>query len=179
VTGSTSGERAAELRTAFDACFAAPFRGSAPETVALLLVRVGPHDYAIRVSDLSGLVSGRKIAPLPSGRSELLGLAGIRGSVVAVYGLAAVLGHPPQVLDSPWLALAGAPEPVGFAFDALQGFLRVEAGLIHGADPAEPIRGHVREVVRVGAATRRVIDVRGAVLALEQRAGEPGTAKER
>ena len=173
-----TGQRAAELRKAFDQAFAAPPAGAAPETVGLLLVRVGADPYALRVSDLSGLVSRRKVVPLPSGRVELLGVAGIRGSLVSVYGLAALLGYATATLETPWLALSGSPDPVALAFEELEGFLRVEAAELFGADTAGSARSHVREVVRVGKTTRGVIDARGAVLALKVGAGKSGTAKE-
>jgi purine-binding chemotaxis protein CheW len=170
--------RAAELREAFDRAFAAPPAGAAPETVGLLLVWVGAAPYALRVSDLSGLVRRRKVAPLPGGRVELLGVAGIRGSLVSVYGLAALLGHATAPLETPWLALSASPDPVALAFEELEGFLRVEAAELFGANTAGLARNHVREVVRVGKTTRGVIDARGAVLALKVGAGKSGTAKE-
>jgi chemotaxis signal transduction protein len=171
-------QRAAELRRAFDHEFAEPPALARPETVGLLLVRVHADPYALRVTDLSSLVSRRKVAPLPSGRPELLGVAGIRGALVSVYGLAALLGYPPAAHDCPWLALSASPDPVALAFEELEGFVRVQVAEVYGAKGSEATRSHVGQIVRVGDTTRGVIDARGAVLALKVGAGTSGPAKE-
>ncbi len=173
-----TGQRAAELRRAFDQAFAAPPALAKPETVGLLLVRVSADPYALRVTDLSSLVSRRKVAPLPSGRPELLGVAGIRGALVPVYGLGVLLGYPPVAHDCPWLALSGSPDPVALAFEELEGFVRVEAAVLYRAEASDTPRSHVRQVVRIANTTRGVIDSRGAVLALKAHAGTSGPAKE-
>jgi chemotaxis signal transduction protein len=170
--------RAAELRRAFDQAFAAPPALAKLETVGLILVRVCADPYALRLTDLSSLVSRRKVAPLPSARPELLGVAGIRGALVSVYGLAALLGYTMAAQECPWLALSANPDPVALAFEELEGFVRVEVAEVYGVQASDATRNHVQQVVRVGNTTRGVIDARGAVLALKVGAGKSGPAKE-
>src|ERR1039458_9829099 len=51
------------------------------------------NPYAIRLRDIAGIVAGPKVAPVPAVTLDLLGLAGIRGGVVPVFGLASILGY--------------------------------------------------------------------------------------
>jgi chemotaxis signal transduction protein len=171
-------ERLLGFRHAFDHAFAvAPVttRGTFED---LLAIRVAGDPYALRVRDITGLVVSRKIVPLPSRRSELLGIAGIRGSLVAVYSLAALLGYAVDSKSTAWLALAGAPPPVGLAFEEFEGFLRVRSGDVYAAPSAEGTRPHAFEVVRVENQSRRVVDIPATLEALTVRTGVAGPSRE-
>jgi len=68
-----------ELRSVFDRARALPFPSDAIDlTENLLAVRVSGDGYAIRVAEISGLVTGKKVVPIPTSIVELLGVAGIR-----------------------------------------------------------------------------------------------------
>ena len=171
-------ERLLGFRHAFYRAFAvAPVttRGTFED---LLAIRVSGDPYALRVRDITGLVVSRKIVPLPSRRSELLGIAGIRGSLVAVYSLAALLGYAADAKPTSWLALAGASSPVGLGFEDFEGFLRVRSGDVYAAPSTEGARPHVGEVVRVEHQSRRVVDVPATLEALAVRTGVAGPSKE-
>ncbi len=78
--------KVAELRSVFDQARAAPFSSGAEEqTEDLLAIRVSRDAYAIRVSEISGLATDRKIVAFPSPIPELLGVAGIRDPVALAF----------------------------------------------------------------------------------------------
>jgi chemotaxis signal transduction protein len=126
---------------------------------------------------MSGLATDKKIVPLPSRRPELIGVVGIRGSLLPVYSLAALLGYRTHPVSSRWLALSRGGEPVGFAFEEFEGFVGVLKKDVHAAEEGNA-RRHVREVARVGNLTRPVVDISSALEVFKARAGETGPMKE-
>src|SRR6185436_11866201 len=86
----------AELRRVFDGSFAAaPADGRAvPEK--LLALRLGTDPFAVRVAELRGFERLRHVIALPGASADLLGLTGIRGTLVPVYSLALVMGYPAE-----------------------------------------------------------------------------------
>jgi chemotaxis signal transduction protein len=177
MTSSGFEQRVRHLRDSFDEAFASPPAVLAEETEDMLLVRIGGDPYILRSREMSGLATGKKIAPLPSRRLELVGIVGIRGSLLPVYSLAALLGYGAHPASSRWLALSRGAEPVGLAFREFEGFLRVRKKDVHAAENANA-RRHVREVARVGGLARPVVDIASALEVLKIRAGEAGPIKE-
>ena len=120
-----SPDRVAELRRAFDESFAV----APPERVTswedLLSVRIGGDPYALRVRDISGFMASGRIVPLPSRLPELLGMAGVKGALVPVFSLEALLGYVRPVEAPRWLALTGKVETVALAFGEFEGHLRI------------------------------------------------------
>ncbi len=159
---------ASALRAEFDGAFAAPAAARAPDEVALLALRVGAEPFAVRVLDVAGLFAARKIVHVPTRRPELLGIMGLRGAVVPVYGLAQLLGRRAPDDAPRWVLLAGGEERVALAFAELQGHVLAPAGDLDAAAEAEGM-GHVREVVRLGGVARPVLDVRSLVRAATRR----------
>jgi purine-binding chemotaxis protein CheW len=154
-------DKAELLRRDFDQAFAAPARRAQAGTEALLAIRVAGEGFALRLSALAGLFADRRIVPLPGTAPELLGIAGLRGGLVAVYDLRALLGFPRG--ESPrWLALVRGGNLLGIAFDELDGSLQVDP---HDVSPATgpAHRGMAREVVRTGGVLRPVLDVASIV----------------
>jgi chemotaxis signal transduction protein len=167
---------ALELRRAFDAAFAeAPATSPAPSE-DLLAFRLAGDPYAVRLRQIGGLFKDRRLTLLPSPVPELLGVAGIRGSIVPVCDLRALLGYPPAG-NTRWLLLTVAPEVVGMAFEAFEGQLRVRRESIVAA-PAQG-RRHVSEAVQIGDVLWHVVDVASVVEAVTSRARTAGLAKER
>jgi chemotaxis signal transduction protein len=165
-----------ELREAFDQSFARAPRPAEGDHEDLLLVRVGRAPYALRLRETLGLAKNRKIVPVPTGRSDVLGVAGIRGSVVPVYDLAILLGHSRDEAAPVWLALAGSPDPVALAFGGLEGFARTPRTDIHSATSRDGVKSHVREVVTIGALPRPIVDIPSALGAIRTVPG--GSVKE-
>ncbi len=168
--------RAADLRRAFDREFAEVPRTSIAGSEDLLAVRIGGDPYALRVSELSGLASGRKVVPLPTSRSELVGLAGMRASLVPVYSLSVLLGYA-AVGSTRWLALCGRADPVALAFDEVEGFTRVLHADLRAATRSGS-RLHLSEVIYTANASRPIVDTRSTLRALEVGAGDTGSTKE-
>jgi chemotaxis signal transduction protein len=110
--------RLSALRLGFDGGFALPMVEKADDLLDVLMIRVGRDPYALRLAQLAALEADRTITPVPSEHGELIGVAGMRGAVVAVFDLAAVLGAPrPEATR--WLVLVkGAP--LAFAFSGFE-----------------------------------------------------------
>jgi purine-binding chemotaxis protein CheW len=163
-TDSLSGGRAAALREAFDRGFAEAPRTGLAEQVDLLALGLAGHPFAIRLAETAGLFSDRKVTPTPTSIREFRGIAGIRGALVPVYDLAAVMGHA-SVARSRWLLLA-REAPVAFAFDDFEGQLRLDSEAV--APHQDQTREFVREVVRLPV-PRPVIHVPSVIAALSRR----------
>jgi len=130
----------------------------------MLSIRVGRDRHAVRLSDVAALEVRCAVTPVPSEHPELLGIAGLRGAVVAVFDLAALIGASSG--DAPWLLLAkGAP--VAFAFGEFEG---VWSGRAEDLVRAEAGRGsRVVDVVLRQGQPVPVIDLAGLVEDLERR----------
>jgi chemotaxis signal transduction protein len=154
------GTTAATLRRHFDEAFAAPASPITEPLEDLLAIRVGSDSYALRLSEIAGLHLGVKIVPVPSPVPQLLGIAGIRGMMVPIYDLAALLRYPPEA-NSRWFVLARAPRPVGFAFETFESHLQVsQASLAGGNGEDSGTAGtlqHMRGTARAAGALRPII----------------------
>ncbi len=175
----SSASRAAELRREFDRTFLAPPREEGEEREDLLAVRLAGDPYAFRVREIAGLEVCRRVVPLPRRVAGLCGLAGLRGGLVPVYDLGALLGYPEAGETPRWLILCGRPDPVGLGVAELDGYLRVPRSALHRADGRDGGRVHLREVVRDGGVTRGMIGVPALLETINGRAGSPGRPEER
>lgn len=169
-------DRAQALRQAFDEAFARPPPMGAEDVEDLLGIRVGGDTYAVRLGEIAGLFVDRKIVPLPSPMPGLLGVAGIRGGVVPVYGLYALLGYPTPATPPRWFVLAG--ERVGLGFGELDGYLRISRSDIAKV-PSESEERHIRETVRVDAIQRAILSIPSFVETIKKQLAVGGTTKER
>jgi chemotaxis signal transduction protein len=165
-----------ELRGDFDRSFAEPARSHDVEHVELLVVKAGGRPYALRLSQTAGLHPDRPVAPLPGPLPALLGLAGFAGTVVPVYDLAALLGHPGPTRPR-WLVLAGGTPPLALAFHELDGHVRVAAGAIIG-ESARDGRGFLRGMVTLAGGTRPIVDVPAARAAVHALTGHDQATSE-
>ena len=158
--------RAAQLREAFDRTFAVAPPAGEGERIDLLAITVGGLPYALRMSEVGAVVACRKIAPLPSRRAELLGAAGVRGNLVIVYSLDALLGERSGRERTPvsWLAIYKHAEGVAFGFAQVEGILRVPAGNVHPIEtPNEGRKSANHAVVRLDEGVRSIVDLSVAV----------------
>jgi chemotaxis signal transduction protein len=113
----------------------------------MLVVRAGDGRFAVRLSEIASVERCRKIVPLPSALPGLLGVAGVKRRVFAVYGLGALLGagrtdEPPR-----WLLLGPSlGDSIAFAIEELERYIEIAPSRIH------PVEGgatneFVRELV--------------------------------
>jgi chemotaxis signal transduction protein len=154
------GATAATLRQHFDEAFAAPTSSMTEPLEDLLAIRVGSDPYALLLSEIAGLHVHAKIVPVPSPVPQLLGIVGIRGMMVPIYDMAALLRYPLEA-NSRWFVLAWAPHPVGFAFETFESHLQVSQASLAGTNGEDPGTGgtvqHMRGTVRAAGALRPII----------------------
>jgi len=162
VDAQGAGGSAAALRRAFDESFAVPPASKQEKLEGFLAIRVGADPYAVRLSEVSGLIADPRIVPVPSPMPQLLGIIGRRGVMATVYDLAVLLNYP-AASGVRWMVLVGTTQSVGFAFESFEAHLQVPAsslGNVHepiaGADTP---RGDMREMIRTAGALRPVIDM--------------------
>ena len=164
----------AALRASFVRAFTEP---PAPELACedLVTIGVGGGRFALRVAELRALERRRAIVPLPTRLPGSLGLTTLRGRVVPVYDLGAIVGHPGG--EVAWLAFVECPDAVAFGFASFDGFARVPRGAFScDTSQARPV---VPELVRLDAVIRGVLDLPAAVNWISLRAGEARARKER
>jgi chemotaxis signal transduction protein len=177
---SAVANKAAELRNAFDRARAIPLSTGAVEQVeGLLSVRVSGDPYAIRVGDISGLANDRKVIAFPSSIPELLGVAGIRGGLVSVYSLAALLGYGREADQARWLVLCGAEEPIGLAFSAFEGYLAVPLAQVYATDRRDVARAHIKHVLRSADQVCAVVSIPDILESIKRRCDSSRPSKER
>jgi len=169
-------ETANGLRTAFDRSFSQATTTDLAVIEQLLAVRVGSHKYLVRLAEVSGLFADKRITWLPSPLPELLGLAGLRGTVFPVYDLGTLLGAARAVAPR-WL-LVTAATPVGFAFDHFDGYLSVRPEDIVQELRAETRERHVLEVVRAVDFIRPLISLASVLESITKRASGDSSQKE-
>jgi hypothetical protein len=157
---------ARQLREQFDRSFALAPTLPAAGSVNLLTIRCGGERYAIRLADVRGLYSDRRILALPGPLPELLGVTSFRGQIVPVYQLAALLGKPAGAAPR-WMVLVQVSAPLAFAFEAFEAHICASAGqLIMSADgQARPC-----EAVHTDGGALPVLAVAELVAQIEQRA---------
>jgi hypothetical protein len=197
VNGSSHGLglTAEGLRRAFDASFAAPHLPRRETSEAFLALTLGTSAYALRAREVLGLVVARKIIPIGSPITEMLGLAGIRGNLVPVYSLAALLGYSREEGGVRWFVLCQSAHPVALAFANFNGYTEQRSGRLFagdepaaGAAPAPPDAGedrpgsdgrarpYVQEIVRDESGVREVIGIGPLVSAIAARAKSAATS---
>jgi chemotaxis signal transduction protein len=163
----------ADLRNTFDRSYSLPPSSPGTEQIEnLLAIRLAGSPYAIRVTEVTGLANNRKTVALPSPIPELLGVAGIRGGLVPVYSLAALLGYARDMSPARWLALCGNEDQVGLGFSDLEGYLRVPVAQMYAAGHENVTRGHVKDVVRTDGLIRAVVSIPSLVEMIQRRCGE-------
>ena len=161
-------DRAAELREAFDQSFAVPPAGAPDESTSFLGVTIGANSYALELSEITALFADTRIVPLPSPASEFLGVAALRGGIVPVYSLRALLGHVTGDERPRWLVVAGRERAAAFAFDGLEAYLRVPQADISPAQ-GEEMRGHMQTNAVIDGKPRPIVSIRSLIDQLEKR----------
>lgn len=162
--GSLLSERADELRRSFDSAFAAPLKDAARETVDCIGIRLGDERYAVRLSQIGGLHTDIRITPCPSTAPALVGIAGIRGTLAAVYDLAAMLGYAPS--PARWLVLANGAD-LALAFTAFEEHLSFEPAAIAGSGGAQS-RPYIAEIAQRRGQVWPIVDIDALVATIRK-----------
>lgn len=115
--------RAKELAAAFDQSFAEPARVQRSDRALALAIVAGGASYLLPLAEVSVIARAPKIVPLPNGRANQLGLAGLRGSLVTVVSLSALLGQPVSRVG--WLAVVRG---VALGFESIDGQVELTTG---------------------------------------------------
>jgi chemotaxis signal transduction protein len=155
----TTESRALELRRAFDLTFRELPRQGNGDCENLLLTRVANEHYAVCTREIAGLIRCPTIVPIPSRNPALVGIAGICGEPIAVFSLAALMGHREPDVKPKLLLLCGAGERVGFSFAEVEGHVQMpRSRLIPVTDAGGRPAG---ELADLGTRTRPVIKLAG------------------
>jgi chemotaxis signal transduction protein len=157
--------KAAELRDAFDAAFARLPEAADDQRERLIGVRIGGEPHALRLAEIAGVFADRAITAVPSRSPALLGIAGVRASIVPVFDLGALVGYPARGAKLRWLVIA-ARQRVGFAFDVFDGYFALARSEIVRAREGST---HVTEVARVGDQLRPIVLLDSVIAALERK----------
>jgi purine-binding chemotaxis protein CheW len=149
-----------EMRQRFDESFAAPEQNGKITLEHMLAIKVGDERLAVYIRDISGLtITQGTILPVPSSIPELLGITGIHGVVVPVFGLAALMGIQASPGQCRWLLLCGGPQAtVALAVELVEGHLKIPAdSILARGFNATP--NHIKGTIKDGAILRGVIDL--------------------
>lgn len=160
----------AELRQTFDRSFAQAPSVDDAAVHDLLDLKLGSARYALRVTELAALMADIRITPMATPISGLLGIAAIRGSMLAVYDLGALLGHPGEPRLR-WIAVAAGQTPVGLAFARFEGHLRVRADAI--ISEVSSGASHVHQVVRLQGSNCSIVSLPSVLDAIADRVRAP------
>jgi chemotaxis signal transduction protein len=169
-------DRVAELRRAFDRTFQLPYQLTTKSVEPMIAFRTAGVALAVRVQHITGVIKRGVILPVPSIVPELLGVAAVRGLLVPVFNLAALLVLPPSG-EPQWFLLVNRETPIAFAFDGLEGRVEVDRAHLY-VDETSSQRKHIHQLAEVGSTVRAVIDVLGLMEAIGQCAGHIAPAKE-
>lgn len=170
-------ERLADMQRSFDQSFAGVVVGEAESLERMIMIRVAGALFLMPADHITGLAKAKRIVLLPSRIPELLGLAGVRGALVPVFDLTAVLELQRHGSAAAWLALAGRDSPIAFAFDELSGQVELARASLY-ADEGGIARRHVRLLARIGSSVHPVIDIPSILETIRKHTGLSGPGKE-
>ena len=170
-TGPSEGKgRSLELRREFDSAFAAPRAVRSSDVDKLVILQVGSLWVACRVVEVTRFESLRSVIPLSGGAPGLIGIAGLRGKVVPVFGLAAILGIG-AAEAAPWVAICGEADPIGLAFDRLDRFVIVRRSDVCAVGDGNRLSSHTTGLVRIGSVSHDVLDLPAILSAIREATG--------
>lgn len=147
----SEGSTADQLRQAFDSTFALPPSLTSPEVEDLLTIKVAGDPYAIRLFDIAEIVSERRVVSVPAVTPHLLGLAGIHGGIVPVFGLSSIMGYGPDPSPPQWMILCGSEDPIALAFSDFEGYLQLPRSALHADENLRTTQENVKYVNQVAS----------------------------
>lgn len=157
--------RANELRHEFDRAFALPQVLAREAAIDLLAVRFCANRHAIRLSEIAGLYTDKKITRVPGSNAAMIGIAGFRGTIAPVYDFASLMGYPRS--QTPRCMIVTAADPVALAFDVFDGQLRVSSESIRPRHSDDITHSYVRDLVQYGSDLISIIDLGSLMTAIK------------
>lgn len=160
----------ADMRREFDSSFAAPPSGPGEDHESLITIRVAGEAFAVRTAQITGLAKLKRIVPVPSRALGLLGITAARGALFPAYDVATLLDLSAAGRERAWIMFSGRETPVALVFDQFEGQVEIDRSCLIESDSSRshPYR---RQMARVGANDRAVIDIPGLVEAIRKSAG--------
>lgn len=147
-----------DLKRSFDQSFQQPLVERGEELVHLLVVRIGTSRFALKVADLAGLARAQTVVPIPGADSGLLGLAGLKGRMIAVHSLAAMIGcQDLSTEQNRWMVLCRREKEIALAFTAVTGTMMVPRTELSPVSPGAP--PHATDAVGSGVEQLWLLDV--------------------
>jgi purine-binding chemotaxis protein CheW len=117
----------------------------------LLLFRVGEATYAVRASEVVGLVRAVRLLPLPRAPALIAGLVDLRGELLPVLDLRRRFGLPPRPLRASdhFVVVQAGPRRLGLWVDRAEDFQHVPDETFDPAPASLPRVGFVAGVVKL------------------------------
>lgn len=116
-----------------------------------LTFRVDQHLYALPAEEVSEVIRVPSVARIPQSPKGLLGVANLRGAVLPVASLRALLGRETKIADQSARAIVlDGAAPVALAVDAVDAMVSLDADRVETrqaelvAEPGELLRGAFR-----------------------------------
>lgn len=161
-----------KLKSSFDRSFQeAPVKRD-HELAHLLIVRIGAARFALKVSDLAGLARAQTVVPIPAAAPGLLGVAGLKGRMVAVYSLAVLIGSPALSKEpQSWLVLCRGEDQVALAFTAAEGTMMVSSSALCPVSPSAP--PHATDAIGSGASQLWLLNVGSIAATIVKQTASP------
>jgi purine-binding chemotaxis protein CheW len=144
-----------------------------------LTFRVDQRLYALPTDEVSEVIRMPRVTRVPHSPKSLLGVANLRGSVLPLASLRALLGREegPASAEARAIVLDGAP-PVALAVDTVDAMVTLDDETVEtrqaelAADPGERLRGAFQ--ARAGRDVAKILDVKSLLEAhFVQRARAP------
>jgi chemotaxis signal transduction protein len=171
------------LRAEFDRAFAVAPVVADDTHESVLIVQVGGDPYALRLSQIAALFADKRVTWLPGPVRELLGVVAVRGAILPVYDLSALLGYAPASAPrwfvtapvfAPDGASAGHALHVALAVERFDGHRRIAREAFSPSREIDTHTPHVREVVRVDELVRPLVEIPSVVDTIARLANAPG-----
>jgi purine-binding chemotaxis protein CheW len=126
-------------------------------TAQHLLVSLGDERYALPIQDVGEVAILGELTPVPGAPGAVMGVQNLRGGVIAVVDLGAVLGASTPAARAALVVVEDAGDPVALAVDTVVDVGRVDA------QPAEDMYAPLAGSAVVEGRLVGVIDVRAAL----------------
>lgn len=164
-----------QLRAEFDHDFVKPAQGEAIDLAEYLGFSSADGKYAVLLQQVAAVQEIRTVTSVPGAgtRTGFEGLATVQDQLVAVYDIAGLIASPGQAGARRWLLVCQADRQLGFAVDAVDGYLRVPRTQVVKAQSEDRVDA-IRQAISEDRATRLVVDFAALIAELRRNHGFGG-----